>query len=88
MNSRWRTLAVILVLTATILTVAHSHQGWESQRCSVCRVQERPLVHTVQILFLAPIVFEWRFLTVERPVELKQFSSSAFGRAPPRFFFI
>ena len=88
MNSRWRLLAVMVLLTATIFTLVHWHQDLDGQRCEVCRVQQTPSLYTpVQNPLSAPVVHGRDFIVREVSFEIEAFSPGTPGRAPPSFSF-
>jgi hypothetical protein len=88
MNSRWRLLAVTLLLTATVFTLVHWHRDLEGQRCELCRVQQSPNLFIPAEDPVSELVVQER-----QPVILELGSESSTlvpansGRSPPVVFF-
>ena len=89
MNSKWRLLAVVVLLSATVLALVHWHQDLDSQRCEMCRVQQTSILYSpVQNPLSAPVVQGNRPRVVLAVTELDTFIATSLGRSPPVVFFV
>ena len=88
MNSRWRLLAVALLLTATVFTLVHWHRDWDSQRCEMCRVQQTPNLHTPADDPVSELVVqEWQPIILKLVSDSDALVPATSGRSPPVIFF-
>jgi hypothetical protein len=88
MNSRWRLLAVALLLTATVFTLVHWHRDLQGQRCELCRVQQTPSLYvSVEDPVSELIVQEWQPVILELGSEYTRPVPTTAGLSPPAVFF-
>lgn len=79
---------VVLLITATGLTLVHWHRDWSVPGCGLCHVRNLPSLHSSIADGLAvPVDTEHGWQAEEIIYEPSVFSLTESSRAPPAFIF-
>ena len=77
-------LVLVLLMTATALTLIHWHKDWTGQGCELCHLRHLPTLHSpVADAPAVPIVAERKWHTDDPTYEPEVFSIARASRAPP-----
>lgn len=75
---------VAVLLTATSLTLLHSHKDWTHQGCQLCHVRHLPSLHSeIVVAYAGPAATQQDWICENSAGELDTCIRSTPGRSPP-----